>query len=293
MNIRFACVACILALLPAPLAAQQGPESLDADGSGAAYKGTVFEGDYLTLGLGAIYNPSYDGSDDYVITPVPLIQGRLGGIGIQPRPAGIALDFLPPSDKGAGFKLGIAAKLNRNRVTRITDRVVFDYGKRSTGIEIGPTMGLSLPAVLNPYDSLTLSTDVLWDVAGASKGMTINPSITYFTPLSRGMAVSVSLSARHVDDRYADYYYSVPVAPAAVAPADRLPLFTARGGFDKIGAIVFAAVDIDGDLTNGGFSIFTLAGYSRMIGDAADTPFTAIRGSADQWVAGTGIGYTF
>ena len=30
-----------------------------------------------------------------------------------------------------------------------------------------------------------------------------------------------------------------------------------------------------------------------MIGDAADSPFVADRGSADQWMIGAGIGYTF
>ena len=31
----------------------------------------------------------------------------------------------------------------------------------------------------------------------------------------------------------------------------------------------------------------------RMIRDAADSPFVADRGSADQWMAGAGVGYTF
>ncbi|WP_370177858.1 MipA/OmpV family protein [Alteriqipengyuania sp.] len=39
--------------------------------------------------------------------------------------------------------------------------------------------------------------------------------------------------------------------------------------------------------------MFAVGGYSRMIGDAADSPFVAQRGSADQWLAGAGLGYTF
>jgi outer membrane scaffolding protein for murein synthesis (MipA/OmpV family) len=36
-----------------------------------------------------------------------------------------------------------------------------------------------------------------------------------------------------------------------------------------------------------------VSGYSRLLGDAADTPYTAERGSANQFIAGLGVGYTF
>lgn len=282
--------AVVLGVAAAPLAAQDpGNEPQTPD----AYEGSVFDGDWFTIGAGAVLNPSYDGSDDYVISPVPLLQGSLGGVSITPRPAGVALDFIPDGDNGVNFNLGVAARINRNRASRIEDPVVRAYGELDTAIEVGPTVGLSFPAVLNPYDSLTVTTDVLWDVAGAHKGMTINPSVTYFTPVSQGAAISFSLNARHVDDDYANYYYTVSTAPAAVAAADRLPLFQAKGGFDKVGATMLVGVDFDGDLRNGGLAGFVLGGYSRMLGDGADTPFTSIRGSESQWLIGAGLGYTF
>lgn len=278
------------AVLAAPLAAQ---DSGDEPQTPDPYRGSVFDGDWLTVGVGAIFNPSYDGSDDSVLSPVPLVQGNLFGVSIAPRPGGVALDFVPDGDSGVNVILGVAGKLNRNRAWHIEDAVVKAYGELDTAIEVGPTVGLNFPGVLHQYDSVTVSADVLWDVAGAHGGMTINPAVTYFTPVSRGAAVSFSLSARRVDDDYAAYYYSVPVAPAAVPVADRLPVFNARGGFDKWGAMLLAGVDFDGDLTNGGLAGFVLGGYSRMLGDASDTPFTSIRGSDDQWLIGGGIGFTF
>lgn len=279
-----------------PLAAQDPGNDTPAPESPAppaAAPPSVFDGDWFTIGAGVAYNASYDGSDDYVITPLPFLQGKLGGVAINPRPAGIALDFI---DDAAGapvsVSLGVAGRVNRNRVSQIKDPVVSAYGKLETAIEVGPTAGLSFNGVLNQYDSLSLGVDALWDVNGAHKGMTVTPSITYFTPVSRGAVVSLSVSARHVDDDYAAYYYSVPVI-ATLAPEDTLPGFTASGGFDKIGANLLAGYDFDGDVTNGGLAGFLLAGYSRMQGDAERTPFTSIRGSADQWFVGAGIGYTF
>lgn len=254
---------------------------------------TVFDGDWITLGAGVAYNASYDGSDDYVFSPLPFLQGRLGGVAINPRPAGVALDFIPDGDGPVNFNLGVAGRLNRNRADQIEDEVVLAYGELDTAIEVGPTVGISVSKVLNPFDSLSIGADILWDVNGAHNGMTINPSITYFTPVSRAAAISFSLSARYVDDDYAAYYYSVPAAPAAVPVADRLPVFDAEGGFDKVGANLLLAYDFNGDITDGGLAGFLIGGYSRMQGDAADTPFTSVRGSADQWFVGVGLGYTF
>ncbi|WP_370191398.1 MipA/OmpV family protein [Qipengyuania sp.] len=266
-----------------PLTAQ---EAGDSDTAREAYEGSVFDGDWLSIGAGAVYSPSYKGSDDHVVSPLPIIQGSLGGVGINPRPGGVALDFIPDADGKVAFAAGVAAKLNRNRATQIEDPVVESYGELDTAFEVGPSAGVSFPGLLNPYDSLSFNLDALWDVAGAHDGMTVTPTVTYFTPVSRGAAISLSLGATHVDDDYAAYYYSVPAGGA-------LPAFQAQGGFESAGVNLLGAIDLDGDLANGGLALIVLGGYSRMLGDAKRSPFTSIRGDADQWMGALGIGYTF
>ena len=251
---------------------------------------SVFDGDYLSVGVGAAYGPSYAGSDDYVLYPVPLVQGSFRGVGINPRSGGLALDFVPNPADGVGFNLGVAGRVRLDRAHRIKDPVVRQLGKLDTAVEVGPTAGVTIPHLLNPYDSLTLGTDVLWDVAGAHKGMVVDPSIAYFTPLSRGIAASLSLSAEYADGKFADYYYSITPAGAA---ASGLPEFDAGSGFTKAGANLLLGFDLDGDLENGGVALVLVGGYSRMLGDAKRSPVTSIRGDADQWIGAIGIGYTF
>ncbi len=287
MRIVFAVAALALAAAPA-LAQEEQVTAGPADPVDPA--GTVYDGDWLSLGVGVGYGPSYDGSDDYVLYPAPLIQGSLGGIGIQPRPAGIALDFIPDSGEGIGFTLGPVAKMRLNRSRQIKDPVVAAAGKLKKAIEVGAQAGISLPKVLNPYDSLSVGVDALWDVNGAHGGMTLTPSVTYFTPLSRGIAASLSLSAEHGDGDFMRYYYSVTPAQSL---ASGLPLYTADGGWTKAGATVLLGFDFDGDLTNGGLAAVLIGGHSRMLGDAKDSPYTSIRGSAGQWFGAVGIGYTF
>ncbi len=251
---------------------------------------SVFDGDWLSVGIGVGYGPSYDGSDDYVAYPIPAIQGQLGGIGIRPRTRGIALDLIPDSGKKVSLDFGPAISLRTNRAGQIGDKVVRSLGKLDKAAEIGPSAGVTVSRVLNPYDSLSFSADVAWDVAGAHKGMVVTPSISYFTPVSRGALVSVNFDAEYAGNRFADYYYSVSPAQSAISG---LSPFEARKGFTKAGVTVISAIDLDGDLLNGGFAIVAGGGYARMLGDAKDSPFTSERGSPNQWMGAVGVGYTF
>lgn len=252
---------------------------------------SVFDGDHVTIGVGGVYGPSYDGSDDYVLSPFPLIQGKLAGIELTPRPGGIALDLVPDGDDPKiGFSFGPVATVSFNRKRQIKDPVVKAAGKLDTAVELGVNGGVTVYKVLHQYDSLTVSSDVKWDVAGAHKGMIVNPGISYFTPLSRAAIVTLSVSARHVDDDYADYYYSVTPAQAA---ASGLPQYRAKGGWDSANVSLLAGYDLSGNALDGGLAVFALGNYGRMLNDGKDTPYTSLRGDADQWTVGAGIGYTF
>lgn len=267
------------ALLSFPAVAQDasGEKSLD--------------GDRLTVGLGAVYAPSYRGSDDYRVTPLPVVQGQVKGIGINPRAGGLSLDFIPDNrDSGFGFSLGPVVTYSGNRARNIGDSVVRRAGKLDDAVGVGVSAGVTAYKLLNPYDSLTISGDVTWDVAGAYKGMVWTPNLTYATPLSKGTLVTLNLSASHVDNKYARYYYSVTTAQSL---ASGLPVYNARKGFDNVSVGLLGAYDLDGNLLNGGFAIFALGSYSKMLNDGKDTPFTSIRGSANQWVGGAGLAYTF
>jgi outer membrane scaffolding protein for murein synthesis (MipA/OmpV family) len=72
-----------------------------------------------------------------------------------------------------------------------------------------------------------------------------------------------------------------------------LPIFSADGGLNRISTFSILSYDLDRNALNGGWSVYGVGGYSRLLGDAADTPFTSERGSANQFIAGLGLGYTF
>ena len=251
----------------------------------------VLDGSYLTVGGGAVYGPSYEGSKDYVVFPVPVVQGRLAGVSINPRAGGAALNFIP-SAKGAkiGFALGPVATYSANRDRHIVDPVVAAAGRLNADISIGVSGGVSLNRVIDRYDSLSANVDVKWDVRGPHGGMEVLPSVSYITPLSKATLLTLAVSAKHVNNDYANYYYSVSSMQSL---ASGLPLYQAHGGWASVGGTMLLAHSLSGDLRKGGFSIFAVGGYTRLLNDARYNPYTAIRGTPTQFVGGGGLAFTF
>lgn len=271
----------------APLCAQDAePAKPDTSDRG------VFAGDWVTVGIGAGYGPSYDGSDDYTLFPAPLAQGSVGGFEFGARGPGLYVDLIADSNSESNVKFlaGPLLLVRFDRHSNIKDPVVASLGKADIAVEIGATAGVSFSKVINPYDTLTLSSDIQWDVAGAHKGRLISPGITYSTPLSPAIFTSLILSATHVDRNYANTYFSIDQAGSI---ASGLPQFDAGGGWKSYGASLLGGVDLSGDARDGGWGVYSFVSYSRLTGDAKRSPVTSLRGDADQWFLAGGISYTF
>jgi outer membrane scaffolding protein for murein synthesis (MipA/OmpV family) len=277
-----------------PEAAPQQPAPAAPAPAPFAFTKPVFDDTWVTIGLGAGLVPSYAGSNDYIAFPLPLIVGRVGGVGIRPNGPGLTLDLLSPKPglgpRKSRLAFGPAFRIRNDRDAQIEDAVVERAGRLDLAVEAGFNGGVSFPGVLHPLDTLTVSAQARWDVSGAHEGMVIEPQATYAAPIGRAMLLQVQAGLEFVDDSFADYYFSVSPEQSA---ASGLPIFSADGGLNRISTFSILSYDLDDNALNGGWSVYGVGGYSRLLGDAADTPFTSERGSANQFIAGLGLGYTF
>lgn len=267
------------------------PEQLKTLGLAARLSQSVFARDNITIGMGAGLVPSYEGSDQSVLFPVPVVRGSYKGYRYGARGPGLFVDLikdgtLPKIEYIAGPV--IRARLERNN--RIRDAVVRRLGTRNIAIEAGATGGFTVNRIFGMFDSLTFQADAVADISGVHDGVVVSPSVSYSVPIKTAGAVTLSGSADLVDDSYADFYYSVTPAGSV---ASGLPQFRARGGLKSLGATLLVAYDLSGNALDGGWGMFALGGYSRMQGDFADSPIVSLRGDADQLFGGVGISYTF
>jgi outer membrane scaffolding protein for murein synthesis (MipA/OmpV family) len=278
--------------VPAPADAAPDPAKADTPAEAeAVMASSVFDGDFLVVGAGAVSMPSYEGSNDRAISPIGGVFGRIAGIGINPRAAGIAFDFIPEA-KGQrlSFGLGPVFRYRANRNRNIKDPVVARLGKLDAVIEGGVAANVTLVGVLNSFDRVSVGADFRWDISGKGGGRVIAPGMTYFTPVSKGQVIGARVGAEFVDSKYANYNYAIDAVGSA---ASGLPQYRGHGGFKEWNVAAFTAVDLSRNFLDGGFALGLGAQYTRLQGSAAETPITAIRGKRGQLFVGAGVSYTF
>ena len=245
----------------------------------------------LTIGIGGAYLPSYEGSDDYIATPIGIVFGKVGGFGFATRGTALTLDLIPDSsDAPFTFDLGPMVNVRLDRTNRIRDPRVRALGELDEAIEVGGYAGVSKNGLLHEYDSLGVRLSYTKDVSDTHDSSILMPAIEYSTPLSTRTFAQLGLQGERVGDGYARTYFSITPGGAL---ASGLPAFTADGGWKNYRLSLLVAQTLTGDLRNPGLSLFGGVAYSKLLGDFKRSPIVSVAGDADQYFATLGLSYTF
>lgn len=282
-------VAAASSLLAAPVLAQSAP----VDPNASPMPVPNANGNTVTVAVAGAWLPDYEGSNDYSLTPAPAAIGTLGGVSFQVLGNRASVDLIAePTDAKWDFQAGPVGLVNFNRVSRkgIDDPRVKALPTTSTALELGGYVGVGKVGVItSDYDKLTVSVSYRYDVTGIHDSGVIQPSISYYTPLSTKAAIGIFGSAEKVEREYGRTYFDV--RPQDVA-ASGLPAFRTRGGWKNYVVGFAGTYSLTGDLLHG-FKVIAGGTYKRMLNDFGDTPIVSIAGSRDQWLGAVGIGYTF
>jgi outer membrane protein len=258
---------------------------------GEEEQGRPYDRNSLTIGVGGAYVPSYDGSDDYILTPIGLAFGKVAGFGFATRGTALYVDLIPDKrDAAVDFDFGPLVNVRLDRTNRIKDARVRALGEFDTAIELGAWAGLRKNGILHEYDSLGARLAWQKDVTDTHDGTIVTPAIEYSSPLSTRTLASFSLQAEHVSDRYARTYYSIGPAGSL---ASGLAVYNADGGWKSWRATLLLGQALTGDLRNPKLSLFGGVGYSRLLGDIARSPIVRVAGDRDQYFTTAGLAYTF
>jgi outer membrane scaffolding protein for murein synthesis (MipA/OmpV family) len=282
MTLRSLCRAAALALpliAATPALAQSEDEGLPDDPNS------------LTIGVGGGYVPSYEGSDDYELTPIGVAFGKLAGFSFATRGTGLWVDLIrDKADAPVAFEFGPLVNVRLDRTSRIKDPRVRALGELDTAIELGAFVGIKKNGLLNAYDSLGFRLSWQKDVTDTHRSTIFTPSVEYATPLSTRTYAQLGVQMERVGDRYARTYFSVTPAGAI---ASGLPAYNADGGWKNWRATLLLAQTLTGDLRHPGLSLFGGVSYSRLKGAIARSPIVALAGDRDQYFALAGLSYTF
>ncbi len=230
---------------------------------------------------GAAFLPDYAGSDDYRVIPFGALRVEWGDVVIRTDGPGLAAELY----EAGPLTAGVYGRWSGGR-DDVEDVVVSSLADVDNSIFTGVFADYELAeGLLSPVDSLTVGAKLGVDALGTVEGLAWTGSLTYAGAVSRKSFFALSASVSGFSDDYAETLFSVD---AAGALASGLPVYTAGGGVRDVGV---TAIYTHGFTEL--WSVTTILGASRLVGDYADSPLVAQRGDENQYFAGLALGRRF
>lgn len=233
---------------------------------------------FLVLGGGV--EPDYEGASEYAATPHFYANLTAYGLGLEIEGPKATLNIRPE----AAFQFGpsIGYDLGRDGTT---NKVVDKLDKIDGAFEAGGFVAYQFNALLAQSDVFEISADLMADLSGVHDGVSGSIGASYQISATERLRLGVDASVGLASDGYMDTYFGINSAGAA---RSGLAAYTASGGVKDVGIGATASFNIT---ERWGF--VGRAEYSRLLGDAANSPIVKKEGSADQFEAGIGIFYAF
>jgi outer membrane protein len=234
----------------------------------------------FTLGLGATYGPDYEGSDDYAAAPLWNVRANdLYHPETYAQLLGTAFtsNLLP----NPHFRLGLAGGY-RPDYDGVDDNAVQSVKGTQDALLVGPTLGYDFWA--GPGQDAAIEVDVLYDAKHGNGGV-VTPRFRAASQLADKIRGEGRISTSWGSGDYMGNWFSVNQRDAARTGLDS---YDADEGFKDLtlgGSVNWNFI--------GSWSLTGLASYTRMLGDAADSPIVDDAGDANQFRAGLLVNYTF
>jgi len=226
--------------------------------------------------------PDYFGSDDYTVGIAPTGRVQIGNSHryIRLLANELSANFLD----NRNWQLGpvLLYRFGRNDVD---DNVVDRMRDIDNNVEVG--IGGGWTWIDNPYvrHRFNISAQFLHDVSSEHEGYVINASARYWRPAARWFVYSIGAATTYGSDQFNSTYFGVNASDSA---ASGLPIFKADSGIRDVRVSPIVVVSLSRRWHIGGGVI-----YSRLLGDAADSPVVDIRGSKNRFIAGMGLIYAW
>lgn len=248
----------------------------DGDFPVAAPEDTNFVG----LGVGLL--PDYPGSDDYQFGLLPLARYEFGNHrNIELKGNYISANIIDHDV----ISFGPAVRYRFGRDDDIEDDVVASLGEIDDTVEAGATLSAKWILNNNIRHRFIVGADALFDVGDTYNGFNGSVYSRYWRPVSQKIDLGISGYLRYGSEDFSETYFGVTPAGAT---ASGLPIFSADGGLTSFDITPMAMVHLS-DTWHLGAGVR----YSRLTGDAADSPVVDLRGDANQFLAAVGLIYTW
>ncbi|WP_419903553.1 MipA/OmpV family protein [Kiloniella sp.] len=226
----------------------------------------------FSLGAGVGIGPDYEGSDDYDIGILPVLEAswRDDTFFISSE-AGIGATLLRSEHFSAGvaFNYGGGREDGDNSALR-------GLGDIDNGVEVTAFAGLD-------FDQYAFGVDLTQDISGDAKGTLATFNADYrFSFLDERLMLEVGPDVSWASSDYMSTYFGVDGKQASRSIYNK---YDADAGLKDVGLHLNAMYAFDEN-----WAVMGGVGYSRLLGDAADSP---IVDSENQFFSALSVSYSF
>lgn len=228
------------------------------------------DGDW-TVRIGAIglYKPEYEGSDDYSVAALPLVD-------ITWRDT----FFLNP-------RKGLGAYVLKRENIKLAVSLGYTFGRDEDDssdldglgdIDAGATANVFAEWALS---KINLNAHYEKQITGENTGVQAHFSLGYMLRAGKVM-FKPSLQTTYANSEYMETFFGVSPGQST---GSGLSVYNPSSGFKTVGVNLMAIYRLTQK-----WGVQGMAGYKRLVGDAADSPIVKDK---DQYLFGTGISYSF
>jgi len=233
-----------------------------------------------TIGLGAAIVPRYEAGDEYFVVPNIPLRLQYKGFQLSTRGLGLELDVIP--HRGVDFGPVISFRNGRRDAN---SRQIAALDEVNPALELGGFLQLNSPPILKRQDSAYVRANVLQDVTGSHEGLVATGSLGYSVAVTPKVRVGGEVNGSLSSASFMRTFYSVSAPESA---RSGLAPFRASGGARDVGLIGFVGYSFNKE-----WGLRLIGGYSRLVGDAADSPITQGPGNANRGFMSLGLTYNF
>lgn len=226
------------------------------------------------LGLGVAFVPDYEGSEDY--TTKPLLQASFNwsnGMYFSLLGNTARANLIPSKAWHFGPLLRYRAErddVDNDRVDAMEDV--------DAAVELGVFLSYSLP-------NWVFSISAAHDVADAHDGYVVDLGAGYRLQLQKKTMLTVFVQTTYANEDYMDTYFGIDPVDSA---RSGLPTFSADSEWKDVGVGVLVNHNFESS-----WGLMGAVKYTKLLGDASDSPIVDDEGDDTQWLAGVLVNYRF
>ena len=222
----------------------------------------------LILGAGAGYEPKYEGSDEFEVTPLPVIVYTYGDW-LKIDPLGVTLTPFEQNGFSVSGKVGYETGRDEDDADRLRGLGDIDFAATIGAKVAYEWKGLEIYAAVDK-------------TIGGSESLLGTFGVEYSAPVTERFILGVEAKATVADDNHMESYFGVSPRQAA---RSGLPEYKAEAGLKRVDVSASATY-----MLSENWLVRGEAGVGFLTGDAADSPIVEKK---TQPSASIFVGYKF